>query len=288
MENTFFETMKNCTDEEFLELLCRAEKESIINGVEMPGFPDPEFQKQTVGSSGGDTLRNEGWVFYKLVKEYAAKLGCTVGPDTRILDFGCGWGRMIRFYFKDIKSENIFGIDVDQDMVAICQNTLHYGNFFTVTPVPSPKTHFSDSSFDIIFAYSVFSHLRYDAAEKWINEFSRILKLGGILVATTQGEGFLDYCKQLKDNPEQITLGWHSLIADSFNPVEEYRTRYRNGEFLYAATGGGPARDSSFYGEAIVPKEYIETHFGKYLNFIDFFYDTNRLSQACFVMQKSM
>ena len=288
MENIFFETMKNCTDEEFLELLCRAEQEPIINGVKMPGFPDPEFQKNTVGSSGSATLRGEGRIFYKLVKEYAANLGHTIRPDTRILDFGCGWGRMIRFYFKDIKSENIFGIDVWPDMVTICKSTLHYGNFFTVTPVPSPKTHFSDNSFDIIFAYSVFSHLRHDAAEKWINEFSRILKLGGILVATTQGEGFLDYCKQYKDDPGQITSSWHRTIAKCFDPIEEYRIRYRNGEFLYAATGGGATMDASFYGEAVIPKENIERHFGKYLNFTDFFYDTNRLPQACFVMQKSM
>ena len=290
-ENVFWETMKNYSDRRFLKMLCRAETEPVINGLQMPGFPDAKYQKESVGSSGSRTLRKEGWMFYKLVKKCAQQSGNAVGPDTRILDFGCGWGRMTRFYFKDIKSENIFGIDVDPTMIKICQDALHCGNYSTVDPLPPPKGSFPDHSFHIIIAYSVFSHLHYDAAERWVAEFSRILKPGGILVATTQGERFLKLCKRLQNNPNKQITQWHQSVASAFENIDDCLSRYRSGEFLYAATGGGYARDASFYGEAIVPKEYIEKHFGKYLELVDFFHNARRLPwklpQACFVMQKN-
>ena len=284
LNNIFYETTKNLTDEQYLKLLCRAERKSVIDGLQMPGFPSEDIQKGTVGSAGSATLRGEGWKFYKIVKDYADKLNNPVRPETKILDFGCGWGRMIRFYFKDIKCENIYGIDVDPMMIDICKNTLHYGNYLVTTP--APPTEFQNDSFDIIYAYSVFSHLKYDIAEKWIEEFSRILKPGGILVATTQGECSFDYIQVLKDNPKRTRSVWEEYLLKSFDPVEDHRKRYRNGEFLYAATGGGEVRDASFYGEAFIPEQYIKKHFDQYLKLQDFVDNANLLPQALFVMQK--
>jgi len=284
MDNLFYETMKNYSDEEFLEFLCSAEHKSVINEIEIPGFPNQEIQLLSVGSSGGESLRNEGWSFYKLVKYYVTKLKGAINPEMKILDFGCGWGRMIRFYFKDIYKENIYGIDVDPDMINICNETLLYGNYIKCNP--HPPTSFESGTFDFIFAYSVFSHLRDDAALSWIQEFSRILKPRGVLVATTQGEGFLDYCKQLQESPSMQLTGWHEMIANCFEPIEETLSKYRAGEFIYAPTGGGEIRDSSFYGEAMVPKRHIENIFGKFLAFRDYFYDISRMPQAVFVMQK--
>jgi len=280
----FYEYMKSKTDEQFLDLLCQAENTSVIDGFKMPVFPDESLQKQFVGSSGGTSLKNEGWLFYKLVKEYCHRFNVPINSTTKILDFGCGWGRMIRFYFKDMPSRNIYGVDVDPEIIQICKDTLNYGNYSTCDPLP--PTTFADDSFDIIFSYSVFSHLREDVANKWIQEFSRILKPNGILVATTQGEGFLDFCKSLNENPEQKTTGWHEALANCFLPIEESRQRYSKGEFLYAPTGGGGVRESSFYGEAIIPQSYIKETWGKLLKFLEYFYDTNRLPQAVFVLQK--
>ena len=33
--------------------------------------------------------------------------------DSRVLDFGCGWGRVIRFFLKDVAPWNLVGVDID-------------------------------------------------------------------------------------------------------------------------------------------------------------------------------
>ena len=281
--NEIYEYYSEYSDESFLEILCRSETEPVINGIHMPGFPSVDFQVHSVGSAGSATLRNEGQAFYKVVKDSSNSFGSSVS-GAKILDFGCGWGRMIRFFFKDTESKNIYGVDVDPKMISICKETLHYGNYSVVNP--HPPTDFPDMTFDIIFAYSVFSHLRDDVAEKWIIEFSRILKNDGILVATTEGLLFLNKCEYLHLNPDKQDHAWHRIIANCFSSVEETRNKYLNGEFIYAATGGGETRDSSFYGEAVVPKAYIENNWGKYLRFRDFFEDQRKFSQSVFIMQK--
>jgi len=60
-----------------------------------------------------------------------------------------------------------------------------------------PPVEFPAGFFDIIYAYSVFSHLNEDTHLKWIEEFSRILKAGGLLLVTTQARRFIDFCESL-------------------------------------------------------------------------------------------
>ena len=35
--------------------------------------------------------------------------------DSKILDYGCGWGRIIRFFLKDVPSRNLFAVDPDKN-----------------------------------------------------------------------------------------------------------------------------------------------------------------------------
>lgn len=66
-----------------------------------------------------------------------------------------------------------------------------------------------------------------------------------------------------------------------------FKKKYNDGEFVYAATGGGDERTSDFYGEALIPQKYIENNWTKRFTLCDFFYDTNRLPQAFFALKKN-
>lgn len=286
--NSIFEHFINQTDEEFLELLIRADTEPVIDGVQMPGFPDIEFQRKSVGGQGPEDLRYGPYEFTSTVKKYAKKLSIAFDDNTKLLDFGVGWGRMIRFFFKDLPSDNLFGIDTWQIMIDKCNQLLPSGNYTLNNPLP--PTDFEDNTFDIIMSFSVFSHLRSDAAEMWIKEFARILKPNGIIVATTEGVFFLDLLEKLKkDRTLAESNEWYANLLHGFSErMSKYRKLYNNGEYIYAPTGGGDAGDaldSSFYGDAIVPEKYIRDIFGKHLTFIDFL-DNQNMGQAVFVMQK--
>ncbi len=277
----FIQALSHVIDQKWLDVLIQSIQQPVIDGVELPGFPPDQFQRNSVGSSGETALR-EIFPFYCEIKRYTNELGLRITKDSDILDFGCGWGRIIRFFLKDILADNLYGIDVDPEMVGLCKKLFGYGNFSVCHPLP--PTEFPDNYFDNVFSYSVFSHLAEPVHIKWLQEFSRILKPGGILVATTEARHFFEFCESLRGKKHD--LEWYNGLANSFVDTEAALADYDNGKFVYSATGGGPARPSSFYGEAIIPRRYIEREWTRYLEFRDFVDDRSLSFQAMVVMQK--
>jgi 2-polyprenyl-3-methyl-5-hydroxy-6-metoxy-1,4-benzoquinol methylase len=246
----------------------------------LPRLPDPQIQRNFVGSDGRRSLK-EGFRFYQIIKEQCRSLGRPLSPGSRILDFGCGWGRMFRFFLKDVPANNLIGVDVDCEIIEICKQTITEGIFEVVTS--HPPTSFTDGSFDIIYAYSVFSHLSEQAHLQWAQEFSRLLAKGGLVIATTQKRSFIEYCNSLTE--DKIITSWHRDLSKSFRPMESALASYDNGEFVYSATGGGGVRDASFYGEAAVSERFIKQNWPPSLTIRVF--DQTVLPQALIVAQKT-
>ena len=71
----------------------------MYRGVKLPGFPENTVQRQFSGSFREQALRDV-YNFYQCVKKYCVSLENLIKNGTRILDFGCGWGRIIRFFLK--------------------------------------------------------------------------------------------------------------------------------------------------------------------------------------------
>jgi SAM-dependent methyltransferase len=270
------------SDEEWVNVLVRSISEPVIDGFRLPAFADPELQRNTVGHAGEHTLREVAPFFFR-VKHYAQQANRPLGADTRVLDFGCGWGRILRFFLKDCQPDHLVGVDVDAEFVNVCRSTFPYATFEQVTPLP--PTRFANGSFDVITAYSVFSHLAEHASLAWVEEFSRLLRPGGLMVVTTQLRDFIAFCESLRG--KDYEHGWHKGLANSFVDVAASYAAYDAGQYLYAPTGGGPARPSDFYGETLIPEGYVRTHFTKFLRFVDFVADKRELPQALIVMQKS-
>src|SRR5262245_14343348 len=78
------------------------------------GMPDAGMQAMYTGGVEDSTLR-EGFVAYRIFK------GCYeryIGPIERcrgVLDFGCGWGRIIRFFLRDVPPATLTGVDHSAD-----------------------------------------------------------------------------------------------------------------------------------------------------------------------------
>lgn len=268
-------------DDDWLNVLIRSVDTPSYRGFPLPGFPAEGLQTGIVGSSNESALR-EGFNFYRAVKALCADHGHPLGADTRLLDFGTGWGRYSRIFMKEIAPDNITGVDVDPSLVQVCRSTFPYCNFEVVPPFP--PTELGAGQFDLVIAYSVFSHLSEAAATAWIEEFARILAPGGMIAITTQGRRFIDYCEHIRRSGE-ITHPWHLKLAQSFTDVEACQAAYERGEFLYSATGGGDARPSSFYGEALVPPGFVERVWSRFLEPVAFI-DDGSLPQALIVMRK--
>jgi SAM-dependent methyltransferase len=104
----------------------------------------------------------------------------------RVMDFGCGIGRTLVHFREEAEVAEIWGVDVDADALGAVERELcppmHARLSETEPPLP-----FEDASFDLIWAISVWTHLT-DNGLSWLAEMHRILKPGGLLIATYMGE----------------------------------------------------------------------------------------------------
>jgi SAM-dependent methyltransferase len=108
----------------------------------------------------------------------------------RILDFGCGIGRLIRHFQEDAVTGEVWGIDISAPHIQWCK--LHLTppyHFATTTTIP--HLPFPDRWFDLVYAASVFTHLE-DLADAWLLEIRRILAPEGRAYLTIHDESTLE------------------------------------------------------------------------------------------------
>jgi SAM-dependent methyltransferase len=100
----------------------------------------------------------------------------------RVLDFGCGIGRMLRNGPEHDPAGEYWGCDIDERSITwLEQNSsppLHVFRVGEMPPISLPDRHF-----DLIYSYSVFTHLS-DSWSAWLLELHRLLKDDGFLIVT--------------------------------------------------------------------------------------------------------
>lgn len=131
---------------------------------------------------------NNGTTDYYRFKNLSAQYGMNIeNKNVRILDWGCGCGRLTRHLLSlPSGARRVTGIDIDQVNIAWNQQHLSDSQFLTVDLMP--PTPFPDDSFDLVIANSVLSHLKLDVAKAWIAEIRRLLAPGGLALLSYHGE----------------------------------------------------------------------------------------------------
>jgi SAM-dependent methyltransferase len=214
--------------------------------------PPKELQERIVGQSFHGAYA-EAAHFLNFVKETAFKPTL----PKRVLDFGCGWGRMLRLLRNkpELKSVQLHGCDVDANYLETVRRAVPFVSLLQSERVP--PSPYVDNWFDVIFAYSIFSHLSQESHLEWAAQFARILKPGGRVVLTTQGHTFMHVCRQWHAGVLPVTSPWQEKMAAAFNDPGMIE-RYDGGEFLFNATHPNVPT----YGDAIVPRGWFEKHWG--------------------------
>ena len=74
----------------------------------VPALPDESTQRHWTNRAADEALV-EGNEIYRLVRDLYQRHVGEIGEARGVLDFGCGWGRMIRFFLKDLEGEPVDG-----------------------------------------------------------------------------------------------------------------------------------------------------------------------------------
>jgi SAM-dependent methyltransferase len=272
------ELIKHMPARDWLDAVRQSVESPTVAGIPMPGFPDESVQRENVGSAGRLALL-EAERFYLHVKSASATAGIPLGHGSRLLDFGCGWGRMLRYFVRDIPDDRLWGVDVNAERVIDCIRTGVPGSVCLIQP--QGRLPFDAHSFSHIIAYSVFSHLPPQLAAHWVKELARVLEPSGLLVLTVQPLRFLE--RLAHTPPDQAVSDWEaSLIALH---ASQARTMLPRADVTgHALLNIHPTTNA--FGTAVYTRDYVARHWSNGTRVIEYLDDRDQFAQAVVLAQK--
>lgn len=194
-------------------------------------FPDAARRVRVIGDAKLDRFILGGLTdFHRLDAAASEVAGRSFAEAPRILDWGCGCGRIAR-YTARVPGVALSGCDIDADNVAWCAG--HLSGRFHATAV-RPPLPFAGGSFDLVYGVSVFTHLREPLQDAWLAELERVTVPGAILLLTVHGRTALDYAHLSPDEHRAVgqalaTQGlWFSGMNTQIDGHAEHEGEYVN------------------------------------------------------------
>jgi SAM-dependent methyltransferase len=224
----------------------------------LPAVPDPELQATWNGTSGV-ALAAQSVAFYDKLRDLHARHGARPLSACRVLDFGCGWGRLTRFFARDVGPRNLFGCDPVEPILDVCRTCRVPAELARCDFVPEGLPF--AQPFDLIYAFSVFTHLSERAHRACLRALHAALAPGGLLVVTVRPPAYLQLSELLR--PALSSLG------------DDPAARLKDPLYLFAAhegqpLGAGRVDGEVTYGETVVTPAYIRRHWTELFELVAF------------------
>jgi SAM-dependent methyltransferase len=192
-----------------------------------------------------------GQLGFDCIRETLERNGTPIGHLRDVLDFGCGCGRVTR-YWNGLEDIRIYGTDINKYLVETSQRCVPFATISKNSMVA--RLDYPNQSFDLVYAFSVFTHLDLTAQKAWMDEFCRILRPDGILLLSVHGDA---YKQRLVDQELQafnsgrpvVRLGQYpgGNLCVSFHPESYMRGTLAEGfvivDFVAEGAKGNPVQD---------------------------------------------
>lgn len=187
---------------------------------------------------GGGNYLIIAYNFLSLFKELA-----DLRPQDKVLDVGCGTGRLSVPFTKYLSSKGEYhGFDIVKSGIDLCNEKISrkYPNFhylhaniynksYNPQGIINPSGYhfpYEDEQFDFVFLTSVFTHMLSDDIRHYLSEISRVLK--------KDGKCFITYFL-INDESKEIIKNGHSSQNIKFQIDDNSFTK--NKEMREAAIG---------------------------------------------------
>ena len=208
-------------------------------------LPPRRLMVRVAGTADADWFLRSGRAGYHAIGAHV-----DLAQTRDVLDFGCGCGRVTR-YFKD-HAGSVSGSDVNGEAVSWCRDNLPFARF--EANGLAPPLAFGDGSFDLVYALSVFTHLTEDLQLAWRDELRRVLRPGGRLLITTHGRSYvprLDDGERARFERGEIVVRWGEVVGSNlcsaYHPERYLREHFAQGfaflELEAEGARGNPTQD---------------------------------------------
>lgn len=215
-------------------------------------IPRPRYIHSVAGTADVSHFLESGEHCFKAIDEMLRANGADPEALGDVLDFGCGSGRLLR-HWKASDRLRLHGTDYNADLIAWCQRHYRFARF-SVNPLAGPLPY-PDASFDFAYGWSVFTHLSEELGDYWISELVRVLRPGGLLLATFHGAFYLPFMSR----PEQRAFAAGEIVVHrpghsgsnfcaTFHSDAAVREKFSSRfELVDVAAGSPPYREQDRY-----------------------------------------
>ena len=235
-----FETLRSLSIEEFGQLLLEVPDRYRGLKSALPEMPSEQIQRDWTGNCGAALLRQTCAFVRSTEQAFVSLCGRPLEGRT-ILDFGCGWGRILRLMYRFSPPEALYGVDAWDVALDICRRSRMLGNLAQCDYVPR-ELPFDGVTFDLIYAFSVFTHLSEKTVRAALGAIRRRIRPNGLFVATVRP---IEY--------------W--TVHSPFPPgtdAQTMRTRHRDQGFAFIPHNRPPIDGDITYGDTSIALEYVK------------------------------
>lgn len=161
-----------------------------------------EVASQGAGSEIRTPLMHYGAVLpvYLSVLRY---LGCINKKKIKLLELGCGTGRMLSFLKNEMPDLEILGTDFTPECIEFAKDNYQQdGLNFMVSN--AKNTFLKKESFDVVISSHVIEHLAKKDGKKFLNEAKMLVSEGGVVLVGTPERKWCQgvYGENIKDKEE--------------------------------------------------------------------------------------
>jgi SAM-dependent methyltransferase len=180
----------------------RSHRTAATNGLPLP----PARLRAQIGPShaDADVFLRSGRHHADLVRDLLGENGTAVEDLGSLLDFGCGCGRVLR-HWAELPQTKVCGCDINPKMIEWCKANLPFADV-AVNDL-APPLPYADGSFELVYAFSVFTHLSEELQHAWTADCRRVLKPGGYLLISTMGEYYVSLNRLTESERERFANG---------------------------------------------------------------------------------
>jgi len=198
--------------------------------AEDDGLPPAFLRRRVHGCNEAGAFRLVGEKVAESIKIELERESIFLDKTSRLLDFGCGCGRVLRYLPGEIGACQLFGTDVDAEAIRWCRTHLGDVAQFFVNQ-SSPPSPFEDNFFDLVLSVSIFTHLPETMQFDWLAELSRITRPGGHLFLSVRNEDVVPVEAAALHDFRARGFGFEENIIGEELP-EYYHTAYHTAAYV--------------------------------------------------------
>lgn len=217
-------------------------------------LPPKDLIYRVAGTSDPEWFVKSGRQSVRDIQTALASVGRTLAGHHRVLDFGCGCGRIMLQLEGDVPLSSVTGVDIDAEAIEWLRPHVPESRVFATGELP--PLPFDSETFDLVYCHSVFTHLDMHYQNRWLEELRRVTQPGAALVISFSG----------KKPFESLEQEWIKAGADP----TALRNELESFGLLFISDDGwknGPF--PPFYHSTFHTVDYVKQHWGRYFRILN-------------------